>query len=190
MGVSQPVAFGNRVAFGGEVAIMVECASRALISLTVSGAQLRVWPAVGVTNRCVPGVEPTTCQEAAMESRRKVMILDENILDVMEVEQSLQGGGGYEVVHLATPNGALSKIEYERPEILLIDVAMNRLNIDDLLGTLRASVDYDEMVIVAYSDMDADRLQQFCVDNEINGYFCKSMDVAQIGDFLDKFYEY
>ncbi|WP_164855941.1 response regulator [Lujinxingia sediminis] len=125
-----------------------------------------------------------------MESRRKVMILDENILDVMEVEQSLQGGGGYEVVHLATPNGALSKIEYERPEILLIDVAMNRLNIDDLLGTLRASVDYDEMVIVAYSDMDADRLQQFCVDNEINGYFCKSMDVAQIGDFLDKFYEY
>ncbi|RAL25196.1 hypothetical protein DL240_03015 [Lujinxingia litoralis] len=124
-----------------------------------------------------------------MESRRKVMILDDNILDVMEVEQNLQGGG-YQVVHLATPNGALSKIEYERPEILLVDVAMKRLNIDDLLGSLQASPDYDEMVIVAYSDMDADKLQQFCVDNEMNGYFCKSMDVTQIGGFLDKFYEY
>ncbi len=124
-----------------------------------------------------------------MEPGRKVLILDDNIMDVMEVEQYLEQGG-YEVVHLASPNGALSKIEFESPEILLLDVEMKRLNVDDLLATLRSSVEHDELVIVAFSEMEADQLQQFCVDNEINGYFCKSMDVSQISDFLDNFYEY
>lgn len=124
-----------------------------------------------------------------MEPDRKVLILDDNIIDVMEVEEYLQEGG-YEVVHLSSPNGALSKIEYEQPSVLLLDIEMGRLNTDDLLGTLRGANEYEEMVIVAFSDMEADELQQFCIDNELNGYFCKSMDVSQIAEFLDNFYDY
>lgn len=124
-----------------------------------------------------------------MEPGCKVMILDENIIDVMDVEQFLQKGG-YEVVHLASPNGAISKIEFEQPEILLLDITMKRLNIEELLGSLRESPAYEEMVIVAFSDLDADELEQFCIDNEINGYFCKSMDVEQIAEFLNRFYEF
>lgn len=119
---------------------------------------------------------------------RKVLIIDENIIDVMEIEEYLQDGG-YDVVHLASPNGALSKIEYEEPEILLLDVEMKRLNTDDLLASL-ASPHYEEMVVVAFSDMGADELHDYCVENELNGYFCKSMDVTQIAEFLDNFYEY
>lgn len=124
-----------------------------------------------------------------MEPGRKVLILDDNIIDVMEVEEYLEQGG-YEVVHLSSPNGAISKIEYEAPEILLLDINMDRLNTDEVLGTLCETSDFDDMVIVAYSDMEADELHQFCVDNELNGYFCKSMDVSQIAEFLDNFYEY
>lgn len=124
-----------------------------------------------------------------MEMGRKVLILDENILDVMDVEQYLKRGG-YDVVHLASPNGVLSKIEFEEPEILLVDIEMKRLNIDNLLETLRDSSDYEDMVIVAFSDMEADQLQNFCIENEINGYFCKSMDVAKIAEFLDNFYDF
>lgn len=123
-----------------------------------------------------------------MEPGRKVLILDDNIMDVMEVEEGLEEGN-YEVVHLASPNGALSKIEYEGPEILLLDINMDRLNTHDLLDTLRETPEYEEMVIVVFSDMEADHLHEFCVDNELNGYFCKSMDVSQIADFLDNFFE-
>ncbi len=123
-----------------------------------------------------------------MDTGRKVLILDENIMDVMEVEEYLQEGG-YEVVHLASPNGAISKIEYEDPEILLIDVEMKRLNTEDLLASLEDSR-YEDMVVVAFSDMDADDLHEFCVEKELNGYFCKSMDVTQIAEFLNNFYEY
>ncbi len=124
-----------------------------------------------------------------MATGRKVMIVDENLLDVMEVEQHLVSGG-YDVVHLSSPNGVMAKLDYENPEILLLDIQMSRLHVVDLLETLRASGKLDELVIVAFSDMEAEKLQQFCMDNDINGYFCKSMDVGQIADFLNNFYEY
>lgn len=124
-----------------------------------------------------------------MAAGRKVMIVDENLLDVMEVERHLVTGG-YGVVHLSSPHGVLAKLDYENPEILLLDIQMSRLNVMDLLENLRLSGKLDELVIVAFSDMEAERLQQFCMDNDINGYFCKSMDVAQISGFLNKFYEY
>lgn len=124
-----------------------------------------------------------------MEITRKVMLLDHNIMDVMEVEDYLTAGG-YTVVTLSSPNGALSKIEYERPEILLLDLQMPRLNVQELLDTLRSSPEYEDLVIVLFSDLEAERLQEFCIENDINGYFCKSMDVTQIADFLDNFYEY
>ncbi len=124
-----------------------------------------------------------------MGESRKVMILDDNILDVMEAEGQLRAGG-YEVVVLSSPNGALSKLEYERPEILLLDLQMPRLNVQELLDTLRSTPEYEELVIVLFSDLDAERLQEFCIENDINGYFCKSMDVTQIASFIDRFYEY
>ncbi len=124
-----------------------------------------------------------------MDTVRKVMLLDHNIMDVMEVEDHLKAGG-YHVIVLSAPHGALSKIDYERPEILLLDPTMPRLNVQDLLDTLRSSPEYEDLVIVLFSDMEAESLQEFCIENDINGYFCKSMDVTKIAEFLDNFYEY
>lgn len=123
-----------------------------------------------------------------MEPTRKVLVLDDNLLDVMEAEEHLEAGG-YTVTTLSSPNGVLSKIDYEEPEILLMDLQMPRLDIDELLDTLRGAREYEDLVIVLFSDMDAEKLQQFCIENDINGYFCKSMDVSQIAGFLDNFYE-
>lgn len=123
-----------------------------------------------------------------MGESHKVMIIDDNLLDVMEVEKHLEEEG-YDVVRLSSPNGALSKIDYEEPEVLLLDIQMEHLNADDLIATLRQSPEYRELVVVVYSDMEADALQDYCVEKDINGYFCKSMEVEQIGDFLENFFE-
>ena len=125
-----------------------------------------------------------------MESEaRKVMLLDEDLIQVMKAEKHLLAAG-YEVVSLTSANGVLSKVDYERPDILLLDIEMRRLNATDLLATLRASEDYEDLVIVLFSDLGADQLQKLCIENDINGYFCKSMDVSQIGEFLNNFFEY
>ena len=123
-----------------------------------------------------------------MGESHKVLIVDDNILDVMNAEKHLEEGG-YEVVRLASPNGTLSKIDYEQPDVLMVDIEMDRLNADDLIETLRNAPDYSDLVVVAYSDMEADELQDYCVEKDINGYFCKSMDVTQIAEFLDNFFD-
>lgn len=118
---------------------------------------------------------------------RKVLILDSNILDVLEAESRLVNAG-FEVTKLASPNGALAKIEYERPDILLLDITMPRLNVQEVLEGLRADPILEDIVVVLFSDLDAPTLQTMCIDNDIHGYFSKSMDVRRVGEFLEEFY--
>lgn len=119
---------------------------------------------------------------------RKVLILDSNILDVLAIEEPLRAGG-YNVTRLTTPHGALAKLEYERPDVLLLDITMARLNVQELLDGLRTDPQFEEMVVVLFSDLDAPTLQAMCMENDIHGYFSKSMDTQQVGAFLDRFYE-
>lgn len=119
---------------------------------------------------------------------RKVLIVDSNLMDVLAAEQSLVAGG-FHVVRLTTPHGALAKIEYEKPDIVLLDLTMPRLNVQEILDGFRTDPDLEEAVIVLFSDLDAPTLQEMCVDNDIHGYFSKSMDISRIADFLNRFYE-
>jgi CheY-like chemotaxis protein len=119
---------------------------------------------------------------------RKVLILDDNILHVMRAARSLEACG-YTVVRMSSPNGALAKVEFERPEVLLLELKMSRLHVDDLLAKLRQNPEMEDLIIVLFSDLEADVLQQYCIDNDIHGYYCKSMDIDAVGDFLDNFYE-
>ena len=116
------------------------------------------------------------------------MILDENVLDVLRAKKVLVEAG-YEVVKLASPNGADAKLEYENPDILLLDVGMSRLNLQSFLAFVHATPKFEDLIIVLFSNLDAEMLQQFCVDNDIHGYFCKSMGISKVAEFLDHFYE-
>lgn len=118
---------------------------------------------------------------------RRVLILDSNVLDVIEAESRLVTAG-FSVSKLASPNGALAKVEFVRPDILLLDITMPRLNVQELLDGIRADAQLAGTVIVLFSDLDAPTLQSMCVDNDIHGYFSKSMDVRRIGEFLEQFY--
>jgi PleD family two-component response regulator len=123
-----------------------------------------------------------------MNLSKKVLIIDENILDVMEAEKHLRSAG-YEVAKLASPHGCVAKIDYEKPDILLIDISMARLNAQSLFEALHESPDHEELIVVLFSDLDAENLRAICVEHDFHGYFCKSMGIDQIARFLDNFYE-
>lgn len=135
---------------------------------------------------CVGHLLPLLPGEAVLG--RKVLILDSNIMDVLEAEDRLTGAG-FQVARLTSPNGALAKIEFERPDILLLDITMPRLNVQEILEGLRADTRLEEIVVVLFSELDAPTLQAMCIDNDIHGYFSKSMDIQRIAEFLEKFYE-
>ena len=116
----------------------------------------------------------------------KVLIVDEDVLLVLKAERVLQGGD-YEVAHRTSPSGFWAKIDYERPDVLLVDIDMGMLDTKDVLARLRTDESYEEMAIVLFSGKDATELQQFCVDHDVNGYFCKTQEIEQLPAFLQNF---
>ncbi len=119
--------------------------------------------------------------------KRKIMILDDNIISLMIIEDLLVSHG-YDVVKMSAPYGCIAKLDYEMPDVLLIDIGMPRLAADDLLETLRDSAEHEDLIVVLYSDMEADELEKICHSRDANGYFCKSMDVTQLPEFIDRFF--
>jgi len=117
----------------------------------------------------------------------KVLIVDEDVLLVLEAERVLCQA--YRVSHLTSPSGFWAKVDYERPDVLLVDITMRMLDTDDVLERLRTDDSYADLAIVLFSNKEADELQQLCVDNDINGYFCKSQEIAQLPEFLENFLE-
>ena len=119
--------------------------------------------------------------------KRKVMVLDDNIISLMIAEELLVSHG-YDVVKMSAPHGCIAKLDYEMPDVLLIDINMPRLAADDLLDQIRSSQDHEDLVVVLYSDMAAEELEKLCHAKDVNGYFCKSMDVTRLPDFVDRFF--
>jgi len=123
-----------------------------------------------------------------MGEKRKVLVLDDDLLQFMEVEEVLEGRN-YEVARLSTPSGAFSKIDFEEPDALLVDITMDRLDADDLIETLRNSPDHRGVIIVVYSEMDSGTLEGYCEEHDVNGYFRKSMQIARLPEFLANFFD-
>lgn len=118
----------------------------------------------------------------------KVMVLDNQLMDVIAVQKSLEEAG-YVVVKLTSPNGVLAKIDYERPDVLLVNPWMPRLDVPELVATLAMAPEFQDMVVVAIGEQDAATLQAFCIEHDLHGYFSKTMDLTGVGEFLTNFFE-
>ena len=117
---------------------------------------------------------------------RKVLIVDEDVMAVIGAETALREAN-YVTAHLSTPAGFWAKLDYEKPDLVLIDIFMRLFNSSNVLEQLRSETAYGDVAIVIFSDRDADELQQFCVEKDINGYFCKTQEITQLPEFLQNF---
>ncbi len=123
--------------------------------------------------------------------QHKVMLLDDDIINAMSV-QDLPQDSPFELVTLSSPNGVMSKLEYERPEVFLFDTKIPRLSIAELLGRVKTSELYEDMMLILFSDADAAILEAECIKHEIDGYFCKSYiedDPSSLVTFLMTLYD-
>ncbi len=118
---------------------------------------------------------------------RKVMMLDDNILSLMIAEDVLTKSG-YDVVKLTASHGWAAKLDYEQPDVLLVDITMPRLPVDDLIDTVGGTTEHDDLAVVLYADLEAAELERMCRERNLHGYFCKSMDIRQLPEFVDQFF--
>ncbi len=118
---------------------------------------------------------------------RKIMLVDDNIISMMVTDEVLTSHG-YRVSKTTSPNGCIAKVEYEEPDVLLVDVEMSRLAIDDLFSSLVNNDEHPDLIVVIFSNMEPAELEKLCQKKDAHGYFSKSMDVTRLPEYIDYFF--
>ena len=90
---------------------------------------------------------------------RKIMLVDDNIISMMVTDEVLTSHG-YRVSKTTSPNGCIAKVEYEEPDVLLVDVEMSRLAIDDLFSSLVNNDEHPDLIVVIFSNMEPAELEK------------------------------
>ena len=119
--------------------------------------------------------------------KRKIMLLDDNIISMMVTADVLKAHG-YEVVQTTSPNGSIAKLDYELPDVLLVDVDMPRLAFDDILRSIQQTDEHGELVVILFSSRSPKELNELCETKDLHGYFSKKMDVTRLAEYVDYFF--
>ena len=118
------------------------------------------------------------------EDKRKVMLIDDNIISLMVTAEVLSTHG-YTVTKTATAQGCIAKVEYEQPDVVLIDPSMPRLAIDTLLETIREG-DIEKMCRWYCSRISLRKVgRDYSGKND--GYFSKSIEVTRLPEYMENF---
>ncbi len=118
----------------------------------------------------------------------KVMIIDSHLMDVIKMEDSCSQRG-FQVARLTGTYGVMSKIDFEHPDVLLIDPDMPGIDIEGLIAALRGTTKFDELVVIAVSNREAEDIRELCISMDFNAYYLKNEPLEKIGDFIIQCFE-
>lgn len=121
------------------------------------------------------------------DTKPKVMIIDNDLIALMATADRLQADG-YRVLKVPSTHGLRAKLDYERPDILLIDVQMPQLAADDLLDHLHTAPEHPDLTIVLYSNLPPENLEEICKAKDLHGYFNKGLSPDLLSAFISKIF--
>ena len=121
------------------------------------------------------------------EDKRKVMLIDDNIISLMVTAEVLTTHG-YTVSKTASAKGCIAKLEYEAPDVVLVDPTMPLLAMDQLLDAIRSEDIDKDVSVVLFSDKPPKELVSMCQLKNMNGYFSKSIEVTRLPEYIDVFF--
>ena len=108
----------------------------------------------------------------------RVLVVDDDTLHLSMVERLL-GSYGMEVKTCASPLGVSNQVRHEKPHVVLLDVNMQDLSGDLILGVARRHAP-EGTQFVLYSASDEDRLRQLAQEVRADGWISKSTDPDQL----------
>lgn len=118
----------------------------------------------------------------------KLMIFDHQILDVIAMEKALENSY-FEVVKLTGPYGVLSKIDFEKPEILLFNPDIPNFDVDSFLQTIRYDERLQSLVIICVAHGLEEDVEGFARQENLHGYYLKNIGFGQLLAYLEQFLE-
>jgi CheY-like chemotaxis protein len=122
-----------------------------------------------------------------LEQKRKIMLVDDNIISMM-VTADILTAHGYLVVQTTSPNGCIAKLDYEEPDVLLLDIDMPRLAVEDIVRSVRQTKEHVNLMVVLFSNRSPEEMASLCATKELHGYFSKKMDVTRLPEYIGYFF--
>ncbi len=128
-------------------------------------------------------------EEAQPERKAAIMVVDDSIT-VRRVTQRLLEREGYRVMLAKDGVDALEQIEASRPDLMLVDIEMPRMDGFDLTRELRSREATRGIPIIMITSRTADKHRNVALGLGVNAYFGKPYQeevlVAAIESLLDK----
>ena len=128
-------------------------------------------------------------EEAQPEQKPAIMVVDDSIT-VRRVTQRLLEREGYRVMLAKDGVDALEQIEGQRPDLMLVDIEMPRMDGFDLTRELRSREATRAIPIIMITSRTADKHRNVALGLGVNAYFGKPYQepvlLAAIESLLDK----
>jgi chemosensory pili system protein ChpA (sensor histidine kinase/response regulator) len=128
-------------------------------------------------------------EEAEPEQKPTIMVVDDSIT-VRRVTQRLLEREGYRVMLAKDGVDALEQIEALRPDLMLVDIEMPRMDGFDLTREVRGNEATKSIPIIMITSRTADKHRNVALGLGVNAYFGKPYQepvlVAAIESLLDK----
>jgi len=130
-----------------------------------------------------------TAEEAQPVQRPTIMVVDDSIT-VRRVTQRLLEREGYQVMLAKDGVDALEQIEVTRPDLMLVDIEMPRMDGFDLTREVRGNEVTRAIPIIMITSRTADKHRNYAMGLGVNAYFGKPYQepvlVAAIESLLEK----
>jgi CheY-like chemotaxis protein len=117
----------------------------------------------------------------------KILVVDENEATLKLVSFVLLPRG-YEVRHAYSAEEALTAIEKEYPDLLLIDLELRGAGGLSLARMLKSDLGTRDLVIIGLSENELRREEhQHALDSGCSGYFAKPLDTSTFADAVARY---
>lgn len=115
---------------------------------------------------------------------RKVMLLCQDLLYSMDAQSAIRDRD-FEVASLTTSNGAVAKLIYEHPEIVVLDNAMPAHDLQRLVELIEPALTNGTMVGILVGVESHEDLRQRCIDFGLHAYCSQHLGVEELARVIE-----
>lgn len=112
-------------------------------------------------------------------AKKRILIVDDE-LDLVTIVQLRLEAGGYEVIVAYDGQDGLAKAQKEKPDLIILDLMMPRIDGHKVCGLLKADARYNKIPIIIYSARGQDEDVRLAEEVGADAYVLKSIEIEEL----------
>src|SRR5262249_19783717 len=138
------------------------------------------------TRESPPALPPTNgaAPREVRAASRRVLVVDDNV-DGAKTLATLLRLSGHQAQTAFDGAAAITEAQAVRPEVILLDIGLPRIDGYEVARRLRQRSDMQEVLLVALTGYGQEEDRRSCLEAGFNAYLVKPVDLATLKSLLD-----